>query len=589
MTSYRGRFLSFVWAWTLLGCLWPRVSFAWQETTVLGHRMRVRLDSDAEALVQHELLVKIRGGPVKSLPLVGVDPDAEILPDANVRMAQNTWNQWPLLVTSRADGSLDMNIGAPKGLRGGTYLFSISYRTAFAGPERVIEAGDRLLLRWVGPRLENGIDTVRLTFDLPKALDAPTLPEAGEATGALALLEQVRRGERDEVDLVRAHVASGEPTVWEIEIGRDALERGPVHSTVEVGRSSAPPVRPRRPLPLELWVGAALGLLLAVLSVGKARDLSRRAAALGVQVRPLVRIPTWLRASLSMVSFAGAGFVAGTEEPGRAALLLSVAILVGAYLAPIRAPRPRGPGDWHIVPDQVLEHLKSRQRGWFDVSSLGGFIMLLALSMGLGALAYRTLPVSPYRALLLLAAILPFVPLFLTGRLSDFPVSPLTEGRAWARFLRKELKSSGFRLRLWGRYPQDSSNLAEAPIDEARLRLELKQRVPGLKAFEIAFEEGAGRFVSPCVLLRVQDDSEARLRLRELDGFVRGRDAAERVLIVRPPVPTPRELAKLILELAQRLSQSDESKDEPGSLIKVSRSAGKGDRTQKAGVSLEAT
>lgn len=588
MTSFRGRVLSFVWVLAVLGCIWPRVSFAWQETAVLGHRMRVRLESNSEAVVSHELLVKIRGGPVKSLPLAGVDPDAEILPDATVRMAQNTWNQWPLSVTSRPDGSLDLNIGAPKGLRGGTYLFAISYRTSFQGTERIVDSGDRLVVRWVGPRLPNGIDTVRLTFDLPRGAEAPSLPDAPVSAGALALFEQVRRGDRDEVDLVRAHVAGGEPTLWEVEVSRDVLNR-PRESAVARAPGAPLPALARPALSRDWWIGIALGLLLAALGLGKARDLERRATTLGVRVRALVRVPAWLRALLSFGSFAASAFVAGTEEPAPAAGLLGVAILSGAYLAPIRAPRPRGPGDWRVVPEQTLEQLKPRERGWFDVSSLGGFALFLAIALSLSAGAYTTLPMSPYRALLLLAAVLPFVPLFLTGRLSDFPVSPLTEGRAWARFLRRELKTSGHRLTLWGRYPLESQNLAVAPIDEARLRLELRKRVPGLKTFEVAFEEGAGRFILPCVLLRVLEDSEARLRLKDLDGFVRGRDSAERVLIVRPPVPTPKELARLILDLTERLSQSEESKVEPSPPTRAARSGGKGDRTRKAGVSLDAT
>jgi hypothetical protein len=217
---------------------------------------------------------------------------------------------------------------------------------------------------------------------------------------------------------------------------------------------------------------------------------------------------------------------------------------------------------------------------------------------GLAFGAYRVLPMSPYRALLLLTGALPFVPLFLTGRLSDFPVSPLTEGRAWLRYLKKALAPKGLKLSLWGRYPPDTVDFIDAPLDEARLRIELK-------AFEVAFEEGAGRFVQPCLLLRVLDDSEARARLASLNGFIRGRDVSERVVIVRPPLPTPKELLALIVEVTDLLtkkapsdeisqvSQIDAQKspsDEVSKVgpIKARRSSGRAERTRKTGTSADA-
>lgn len=606
MSFLRGRvFILRAWALTLCLFVLPAPSFAWQETTVLAHRMRVRVDGGLEGTVSHELLVKIRGGPVKSLPLVGVDPDAEILPDATVRMAQNTWNQWPLSATARPDGSLDLHIGAPKGLRGGTYLFTLSYRTSFDDPSRVSVKGDKAILRWVGPRLDTGIDTVRLTFDLPKGEEAPVLSDQHEEFGAVAILEQVRRGDRDEVDLVRAHVAKGEPTVWEIEVSREALG---LAKEGELPRALAPkaaPVVQRARQPIELWVGLGLGLLLAALSFGKARDLKKRASALGAIARPLIPVPIWLRAIGAGACFGAAGYAAGTEEPALGALLLLGAVLSGAYLAPVRATAPRGPGHWRLVPNEALEHLKPRERGWFDVSSWRGSLVFCVVVGGLAFGAYRVLPMSPYRALLLLTGALPFVPLFLTGRLSDFPVSPLTEGRAWLRYLKKALAPKGLKLSLWGRYPPDTVDFIDAPLDEARLRIELKERVQGLKAFEVAFEEGAGRFVQPCLLLRVLDDSEARARLASLNGFIRGRDVSERVVIVRPPLPTPKELLALIVEVTalltkkapsdeiSQVSQIDAQKspsDEVSKVgpIKARRSSGRAERTRKTGTSADA-
>lgn len=605
MSFLRGRVL-FLRAWALTLCLlaFPATSYAWQESTVLAHRMRVRIEAGLEATVSHELLVKIRGGPVKSFPLVGVAPDVELLPDATVRMAQNTWNQWPLSATARPDGSLDLNIVSPKGLRGGSYLFSLSYRTTFDDPSRLSLKGERAILRWVGPRLDSGVDTVRLTFDLPKGEEAPILSDQHEALGAVAILEQVRRGDRDEVDLVRAHVAKGEPTVWEIEVGQDALG---LATESEGPRALSPKAAPviRRHRPIELWFGLGLGLLLAALSFGKARDLKKRASALGAIARPLIPLPAWLRALGAWACFGAAAFAAGTEEPALAALLLLGAVLSGAYLAPVRATAPRGPGSWRVIPNEALEHLKPRERGWFDVSSWRGSLIFCAIVAGLAFAGYRVLPSSPYRALLLLTGALPFVPLFLTGRLSDFPVSPLTEGRAWLRYLKKALAPEGLKLTLWGRYPPDTVDFIEAPLDEARLRIELKERVQGLKAFEIAFEEGAGRFVLPCLLLRVLDDSEARTRLASLNGFIRGRDVSERVVIVRPPLPTPKELLASVLEVAALLTRktprddasdvvpieaqrrpSDEvSKVAP---IKARRSAGRSERTRKTGSSADA-
>ena len=203
---------------------------AWVETAVRGHRAEVVVHRDGRATVRHELELKVRGGPMKLLELGGMGTNIEPLPDALVRRAtEGSAGLWPLTPSSLEDGSLRLKIAASRGLSGGNYLFSFGYTMDLGGENLISRSGDGYQLTWIGPRLSSGVDSARVTFVVPRADEAPRLAPSAEGDGlpASVLLGEVRRGERnDEVDLVRTHLATGEPAVWRIWVSDQALSEG---------------------------------------------------------------------------------------------------------------------------------------------------------------------------------------------------------------------------------------------------------------------------------------------------------------------------------------------------------------------------
>src|SRR5664279_1229564 len=68
------------WLFIFLGlAAWERSAraAAWIETTVTSDVVTVQVERDGRATVAHALALKIRGGPLKSWTLQGIDADAE--------------------------------------------------------------------------------------------------------------------------------------------------------------------------------------------------------------------------------------------------------------------------------------------------------------------------------------------------------------------------------------------------------------------------------------------------------------------------------------------------------------------------------
>ena len=145
----------------------------------------------------------------------------------------------------------------------------------------------------------------------------------------------------------------------------------------------------------------------------------------------------------------------------------------------------------------------------------------------------------------------------------------------WHAYLVRAFRKMSLAAELWGRFPAGALDLTAAQLDEARVRIVMSGVPRGLRAFEIGLEEGAGRVLMPCVLLRVLDDSPAMLHLADIQGWVRGRAPHEKVVILRPRVPTPAAVAELAREIAQKFQTSPST----GATSSARKSAGTGDFT----------
>ncbi len=572
----------------LVAGLSVRQAQAWVETDVLGHQATIVVSKEGQAEIRHQLIVKLRGGPLESLDIEGVGATLETLEDAVVRKAQSgSASVWPLVLESREDGTLHLSIEAEKGLRGGTYQFEFGYRVGLAERGWLERRGDRVRLTWVGPRFSGGVDSAKVLLRVPQSAVTPSLPEAEDGPAAGVLLSQVRRSASfDEVELVRAHLARGEPAVWQIEVGAEpfatAIAEG---SHVRGPQAVAPPPRTLELPKAPRWAWAlsiGLGLLYFAATFRKARAFEQSCRAAGATSRPLLPLPSLVRSLVGGTLLGAAAGLGLTESPTLAGACLALAILSATLLPPVRAPRARGPGEWSKLADEEHERVAPPvQMGrLLDASSVPGFLVFLALIAASSVLAWILLPRSTYQAGLVVIGSAALLPLFFTGRRADMPPDAAFGALPIHRYFAKKLANHpDVTSEIWARRP-----LGGGEPDELRLRLMLDGARPGLRAIEIGVELGVGLIALPCVVVRVVDDSEAYKALPHGVVWVRGRSSEERVAILRPRAPSRAGCLRLALEVLhlERAGTRDSAERYDGR--KSSRmSAGSGAVTAKAG------
>lgn len=577
--------------------LWPSAAEAWVETMVFGHHARVEVERDGHAIVRHELLIKLRGGPMKVLEVGGIGTGIEPIPDAMVRRAQEgSSGAWPLSLAVMEDGGLRLNISADQGIRGGSYLFEFAYHTSLLDAQQVRFLKEGVELSFVGPRLTTGVDSAKVTFVVPRASLAPQVSDSDQSEAGV-LLGELRRGpDHDEIELVRAHVAAGEPAVWRVLVGKEALsavaasEQPGALSTTAGGSSGAArsyEVNDKGLVTPALVLAGLIGVFYGLLVYLKAMTLVRAAREREARVKPLVPSPPLVRGALSALALSASGFFALDQEPGWAVGALVVAVGLSTHLLPVRVPRPRGPGSWESVPGQLRPSPLRPLERVFETRTLAGFSWFTVLASGILLAAYRILPSSNYLALMTVTLLVPLLPLFFTGRLLDLPESPLVQARPWFKFLERAVDPSLARVELWGRRAATghaglSNELIE--YDETRLRIVLTEPPKGLRGLEISFEEAAGACVLPCVVLRVLEDSPARRCLPSDIPWQRGRTVEERVAVLRPSAPTKVQLLRLLKSLVANLRAAGLSQSERSERS----SSGRGDSAAKSGTPLAA-
>lgn len=548
----------------LFGLLLSRSAHAWVETSIRSHSVSIDINRDGKGTVAHELVVKVRGGPLKSLTIDGVDVEAELLPDATVaRMRSEKADTSPLLLHQGDDGSLILEVDAKKGLGYGVYLFRFGYALDFVERGLVSQSAAMVDIRWVGPRLDDGIDSAKVTFRLPRGDAVPRLAAHDEGSGVTSDLESegilvsqvTRAADKDEIELVRAHVAKGEPAVWRVLASPKSF------------RAFTPPELPDTVRPAGSRANA-LGLsptwlLLAVLLafvygglVALKWLLTRRACRTkGCAPRALVPLPYALRAALSGVSLSCALVIAVTTNLSTlAGVLLVVSMVLAAQLNPTSATRMRGPGSWQkLCDEEAFVVRKERLPGRFlDTGALPGFLVFVGLLTGLVALALGLLETDPYHALLVLLSGACLLPVFCTGRASELPPDPVERPRRFFASLARQLRrDKGLSVSALARYP-----LGGSEADELRLLVTPSKMPSGFGAIEIALEyqSGTGGVVDlPCIIVRVQDDSEAYFALARSVVWTRGRTADERVSVLRTELPTRAQCLLVVRDLVARL------------------------------------
>ena len=398
-------------------------AWGWVEGTIQSDVITVNVERSGEATVGHEIVMKVKGGPFTAFDLEGVDSDAAPLPDATVTSAASgsgAGNPLPLLLHKREDGALRVEIDSPKGIRRGTYLFKLSYRTNLVERNLVKPLGSLVELRWVGPRFNDGLDSARVIFGCrlrrhrrvcrrtarnpvrARRLSGPSFPTCGAPTTRTSskwCARTLPKGSQWNGGYWRARARSRRlrprniPRRWTT---RRRVPRTPVQRVL-----------------LGLLV-AAIAVVYSALVGLKWRAVARACELAGARPRALIPLSPAVRTAFAGTALAAAAAVSVlTEIPTLAGLFLVVAMAFAAHRSPALLPQLRGPGQWLPLNDaEAFETKQPRLPGrWFDVGALPGFALFVVALAGFTFGAFKALATSPYNALLVLlaaACLLPF-------------------------------------------------------------------------------------------------------------------------------------------------------------------------------------
>jgi len=562
---------------TLCWLLWAPSAFAWLEISVKSDNAVIDVEPSGSAEVHHEILLHVRGGPFKGLRVVGVDTDAQPLAEAMLFNAASGRASGPgiPLIGMVENGDLQFTVEGSNRVGAGRYVLRFGYRTELLGRGLIDAQGEVATLRWVGPRFNDGIDSVRVVFRLPHGRQTPHVPDADPAGGQLGIVAEYdgvflsdfrAANDKDELEVVRPHVAKGEPVVWRVRFDAAAVGIHSTTPTVTPQVASAPKAEPPRRLRAQLtdlWLVVLTGVCYGLLLFYKARGFKSAAAALGARARPLVPWAPMIRALFAAIALSMATFALLLSAwPLLALPPLIVAIALATELSPVAPSMRRGPGNWRSV---AAAQAFSVRRGHkpavvaLDVGNPWGLVAFIVASSALLVLASNLFNTAAPRGVCLVTEALALCPLFFTGRAAQLPVPMVARARPLLQRLHRRLsRESQFQVTLLGRFPQSSDE-----PDELRLLVMPNKPLLGLNAIEVACElhtTFSGLQAAPLVLVRANEGSPTYEALSQGLVWSRGRTTGERACAVRPRVPTVGGTLTLLQQLREVLTRGQSVK-----------------------------
>lgn len=568
---------------------WPGESRAWIERRVDSCTTFVELDREGVAVVRWEIGLRVRGARLRQFTLRGVDDDATALSDATITRIDEGRAVGPPVAAriEVKDGTLLLSAGGEKGVRGRHLLLRFAYRTNLAdrGLLRFDPQSGRQELAWVGPRFDDGVDSVTVVFRLPAGSKPPQVVEVDEvrAENFGIVTSSLRRSERrDELELVRAHVGKREPVTWQVALDASTLPAGE-RTGSEAADGGPEFVAHPSPARVPPWERSALlgGVAYAILILLKSHWVQRASAARNARSCGWVDCHVGFRAVLGGVALAGAAFlVLELEAPLPAALSLLVALAAAAHRAPLAQSVLRGPGEWVPISADALRRTRSASLpgAWLDVGRLPGFLVGMGLVGTVAWLSSGLFETSPFRGACLLLGSTALLPVFCTGRASELPPDHVAESRCFLGHAHRRLTRRKDLLVT----PRARRSGAKR-VDELRLWITPTGGAEGLLGLELGVEYDSGAFgleVSPVVVVRAADGSAAYRKLPPGPSWTRGRKSEERALLLRPRLPTVGMAIALVVDLSRALTAQSEGPVR--SRRNAAKSSGRGLSTAKA-------
>lgn len=540
----------------------------WVEAHETSDDVRLEVGVDGVATVTHHLRYRIVAGRFKSFDIVGIDTHAEIVPEATFSPEKGgDETAGHLEPSTKTPGTFHLMVDDPKGkgLARGAYVVDVKYRLDLVANKMLTRDGAMWKLAWTAPPAPEGHDGARVVFDVPSAPTEPRLATAAnEATTTLATLR--RSGERDELELLRPHVTRGDAVVWSARVDPKAF---PSVNTPEL--RPPPPVETAPPSIIAgsmarviVAIGfAMLAGALALLLRAKQNTVRESADARNMRARPVLALPWGLSPFLYGVATTGALAALLWWKPIGGAALVVLALTLAAHRSPAPIVKPRGPGEWQPLKDpNLLLPTTTKPTDLFDLGAWPGRLACFLFVASVGAAAFFLRAKVPQIAIALPLAATSLLPLFVTGTRAQIPPAAIDLAAKLLRPARDAIASqidlAHVELGTIGRVVSaNAGSMAPAAVDEVRLAGTPRDKIPGLRAIELALATTPGGWgTCPEVLVRFEAESSAAKKLDVLASgtrVLRGRKTGENVLRLTPEEPTALSAAALVAKLLTSL------------------------------------
>ncbi len=572
---------------TLLALVVTTPAFAWVDMHLLSVESRIELKRDGGAHVQHNIKLRVAGGPLRTLDFGISDRQIALSGDATFATASDGLTPKmpiPVVIDQRPDGDVRIEIDEKRGVKRGVYELQFGYDVDLLQAGAIVRDGSMLKLTWMGPRWQDGLDNVRCTIAIPASATEPrpaleSRTDGREETGAgpvgSYLTTMTRLPEFDEVTLIRPHVARDESVPWAVRVDPSAL--GEVNDPRLHPPTAIPATQPMAPTQraVVLAIGGAIALAFSIVLALKHSHVAASSKERGVEPRPLVPIGPLARILLAgPVLVAGLAGQAFLSDPLPGSLGVLGAVALAAYRTPIARSRPRGPGRWLAFTDvQAFGSPTWSSPGWLDFSTTLGKVVWLIATAAFGTAVWLVSRTSLVHAHLAALDYVVIATVFCTGHRRQLPADAVLTAAPLLQRLARELRASKSlataKIKAIGRVPT-----AARRADELRLTVNPNTSLAGFLALEvgIAWEQGlAGPMPMYQALLRVTEGSACHEAISRRTRGVRwtpGRNTSERVVTLSPTLPTLAHIEQLVEDTVKTVHASNAPKSKPSAAPK---------------------